>query len=159
MAALSSERPEVPLRRRAMDYLARREHSFSELLQKLADAFPEADSELCMTVLEKLREENLQSDWRFAEALLRSRSQRGQGPVRIRYELRQREVSEGLIDEAFRLAEIDWYTLCEQVMTKRFGAAVPSEGAERQRYWRFLAQRGFDTEQIGTALKSATKHG
>ena len=157
MAAVSSERPETPLRRRAMDYLARREHSFSELLQKLSDAFPEADSELCITVLEKLREENLQSDWRFAEALLRSRSQRGQGPVRIRYELRQREVSEGLIDEAFRLAEIDWYALCEQVMVKRFGAVVPSEGTERQRYWRFLAQRGFDAEQIGTALKSANE--
>lgn len=152
-AASTSEQPEVRLRRRAMDYLARREHGFSELLQKLADAFPDEDNDLRLAVVERLRDENLQSDRRFAEALVRSRSQRGQGPVRIRHELRQRDVAEGLIDEALEAAEIDWHALCEQVLEKRFGASPGGSAAERQRYWRFLSQRGFDAEHIGTALK------
>lgn len=153
MAADTSERPEVRLRRRAMDYLARREHSFSELLQKLANAFPDEDHDLRLAVVKKLRDENLQSDRRFAEAMVRSRSQRGQGPLRVRHELRQREVAEGLIDEALEAAGVDWYELCGQVMEKRFGASPGGSAAERQRYWRFLSQRGFDAEHIGAVLK------
>lgn len=153
MASTPSERPEVRLRRRAMDYLARREHSFGELLQKLANAFPDEDPDLRLATVEKLRDENLQSDRRFAEALVRSRSQRGQGPVRILHELRQREVAEGLIDEALEAAEVDWYELCGQVLEKRFGASPGGSATERQRYWRFLSQRGFDAEQIGAVLK------
>lgn len=155
MAASSTEDPEVRLRRRAMDYLARREHGFSELLQKLADAFPDEDPDLRLGVVEKLRNENLQSDRRFVEAMLRSRIQRGQGPVRIRHELRQRDVAEGLIDEALEAAEVDWYELCRQVMDKRFGTAPGGSAAERQRYWRFLSRRGFDAAHIGAALKQS----
>jgi len=45
-----------------MDFLARREHSFYELQQKLAKKFPDAPTERIDQVLETLKGENLQSD-------------------------------------------------------------------------------------------------
>ncbi|MCH8264842.1 MAG: hypothetical protein IIC10_05535, partial [Proteobacteria bacterium] len=54
---------DVPvLRRAAMDYLARREHSAFELRRKLSRKYPEADPQEMDAVLEKLRADKLQSE-------------------------------------------------------------------------------------------------
>ena len=52
-----TEKPEIAIRRAAMDLLARREHSFKELTQKLSSRFPDEDIQ---SPLERLRDENLQ---------------------------------------------------------------------------------------------------
>ena len=55
----------------AMDFLARREHSRRELRQKLLRRFKAP--ELIDTQLNRLTEENLQSDSRYAGSFLRQR--------------------------------------------------------------------------------------
>ncbi|MCB1644681.1 MAG: regulatory protein RecX [Pseudomonadales bacterium] len=77
------------IRRAAMDLLARREHSRLELHEKLSRRFAGCQ-ELIQSETEKLTAEGLQSDARLAEAYVRARSNRGQGPRKIRMELRQR---------------------------------------------------------------------
>ena len=61
-----------------MDFLARREHSRLELYQKLKQRQFEPD--VINSELNKLLDEGLQSDERFAEAFLRSRIDKGKGP-------------------------------------------------------------------------------
>ena len=64
-----------------MDFLARREYGKTELTKKLADkgyAFRIVEQEI-----QKLTDERLQSDDRFAEAFVQSRINQGKGPVRI----------------------------------------------------------------------------
>jgi regulatory protein len=76
-----------------MNYLARREHSQEELRLKLSQrGFSER---LINEVIGELRDENLQSDARFAEVFTRSRVAKGYGVYRIRQELRQRGIAEG----------------------------------------------------------------
>lgn len=75
------------LNERAMNLLARREHSVTELKNKLLKANFDIDD--IYEVIARLTETGLQSDERFAENYLRYRSQRGFGFQRIRLELKR----------------------------------------------------------------------
>ena len=70
-----------------MDYLARREHGRTELLNKLTKfGF---DSNTADDAVAELIDDGLQSDTRFAEAFVRSRITQGKGPAKIRADLRE----------------------------------------------------------------------
>lgn len=137
------------VRRAAMDLLARREHTRKELVHKLSKKF-RALPEIVEEELDKLRAEGLQSDARLAEVFIRSRVSRGQGPVKIKMELRGKGVDDETLDLAFETCEVDWFALVEQVARKRFGESAPSDVKERARRGRFLQQRGFNFDHIGS---------
>jgi regulatory protein len=130
------------VRRAAMDLLARREHSFHELTEKLQRRF--GRTPLIADALQRLREEGLQSDVRFAEAYVHSRAQRLYGPSRIRLELRERRVSEEAIEHALSSAGVDWSALLEELIRRKFGRKPAVDIAERARRQRFVAYRGFN---------------
>ena len=138
------------LRRRAMDLLARREHSRRELRDKLLARLEETGA--LDEVLDRLEQDGLLSDQRFAEAFVRSRINRGQGPVRLRQELMQRGVSETLIHQAIESEGADWFALAQEVALRRFGPDTASDRRELARRLRFLQYRGFTTEQCRQAL-------
>jgi regulatory protein len=140
----------------AIRLLARREHSRFELVERLS-ARGHAD-EAIDDCLEALAKEGLQSDARFAESFVRSRLFRGQGPIRIRAELERRGLARERIQDALLEAEQggegDWFALACNALTKRFSGPgdTPRERARRER---FLAQRGFDFDQVRHALEYA----
>jgi regulatory protein len=137
------------VRRRALALLARREHSAFELGQKLRHkglSVPSVEG-----VIEQLIAEGLLSDQRFAESLIYSRRQQGYGPVRIRYELREKGVDEDIVDSCLNQVS-DWGTVIREVRENRFGVAFPVEAKERARQVRFLLNRGFDGEQVRELL-------
>lgn len=128
-----------------MDLLARREHSLAELRLKLADReFPPEDIEAALTALAR---EGLVSDERFLEAFIAARIRKGQGPIRIRAELRQRGIDAATIDAALDAAH-DWCALARAVRAGRFGGTSPVDVRERARQSRFLEYRGFTSGQI-----------
>jgi regulatory protein len=133
-------------RGRAINYLARREHSAKELQQKLADTGYEQEE--IQQALERLAQEGLQSDARFAESFLNARVQRGYGWMRIRMELQQRGVDESVISSVLNESDVDWFALAIQVRCKRFGEDDPEDVKARAKQQRFLQYRGFTHEQI-----------
>ncbi|WP_299733297.1 regulatory protein RecX [uncultured Endozoicomonas sp.] len=137
------------VRRAAMDLLARREHGFKELARKLSSRFP---SELVTEALTRLREERLQSDDRFVESFVYSRTQRGYGPVRIKSELFQKGVDRDLVSQYLFEQDEHWNELAKEIKEKKFGESKPENVKERARQTRFLAQRGFSMGQIYSAL-------
>jgi regulatory protein len=138
------------IRRAAMNLLARREYARAELGERLERrGMPR---EQVAAVLDDLVDENLLSDARFAESFVAARSNRGQGPLRIRRELEQRGVVGKLIDAALDEAGVDWRRLAADVRRKRFGPGVPGAYQEKARQMRFLQYRGFDTDQIHQAV-------
>ncbi|MEA2119862.1 regulatory protein RecX [Halovibrio sp. HP20-50] len=150
--AFTSQRDASP-RDIAIGLLARREYSRAELAQRLQKkAFDEAAIDDCLNTL---IEQGLQSDARFAEVFVRSRILRGQGVIRIKGELRQRGVDQETLSAAFEAVEegenIDWFELARETLARRFESPgeTPKERARRER---FLANRGFDFEQIRYAL-------
>lgn len=140
-------------RKKAMDYLARREHARGELTAKLEKAGFEHD--ICEETVEQLIEDGLQSDARFAEACIASRVRQGKGPVRIRAELSERGVAGAAIEAALEDADTDWFGLAREVRVRKFGAALPGEFRDKAKQMRFLQYRGFDADQVQAAVSTA----
>ena len=139
------------LRQRAMNFLARREHSVKELTTKLIKAEFEVDD--IANVIDRLTKQDLQSDQRFAENYLRYRSQKGFGSQRIRQELKQRGVADSIINDIFIEANIDWFLHAVAQRCKRFGEHSPDDLKERAKQQRFLQHRGFTHEQISESFQ------
>ncbi len=140
----------VAARKKAMDYLARREHSRDELLKKLEKAGFHHD--VAVDAIEQLREDGLQSDRRFVEAFVQSRIQQGKGPTRILADLSQRGVREALVHEALSETEADWFALAREVRRKKFGKSEPNDFKDKAKQMRFLQYRGFESDHVRAAL-------
>ena len=134
-----------------MDMLARREHSERELARKLASRG--YDESIIGETIEGLVADGLLSNARFVESFVHSRFQRGQGPLKIRAELRERGIDDAAIDDCLEAYAGQWPELADQVREKKFGASLPGDFRERSRQMRFLQQRGFDAEQIRSVLR------
>ena len=132
------------IRRSAMNLLARREHGFNELVNKLRLRYPK---EQVVVQIDRLREEGLQSDHRFVESFINSRQQRGYGPIRLRMELLQRQVESELIDEYLHQDDESWYELAYNLKQRKFGTDFPSDYRQRAKQLRYLVQRGFTMNQ------------
>ena len=138
----------------ALRLLARREHSLRELRTKLASCGYEA-GEIART-LDQLTVRNLISDERFAEAFLRSRLERGQGPLKIRAQLKERGVEAPLVDAVLSGAEVDWDLRAAAVRSRRFGEPPPGNREDMARQARFLRGRGFSEGQVARAVLNET---
>jgi regulatory protein len=139
-------------RKKAMDYLARREHGWNELKAKMVKAGFEAD--VAAAALDRLREQGLQDDRRFVEGFVQSRINQGKGPARIRADLAQRGLAAGLVDEVLETAVVDWFALAEEVRERKFGEAVPVDFKEKARQMRFLQYRGFEQAHIRSVVSA-----
>ena len=141
-------------RKKAMDYLARREYGRVELVRKLAQAgFDYAVSEAAVT---QLTADSLQDDRRFIENFVQSRISQGKGPVRIELDLGERGLDSGLICEVLEECEQDWFELARDVRRKKFGSSAPVDFNAKAKQMRFLQYRGFEQSQIQAAV---TPHG
>ncbi len=137
-----------------MNLLARREHSFHELLDKLTDQFPDYDrDEIVLPALTRMRDENLQSDSRFASAWVNYRAGRGFGPLKIASELHPRKLDRELLTSALYLNGPDWEEKCFDALCRKFKVRDNPSREERARWQLFLMQRGFGQEQIRAAMK------
>ena len=140
---------EKDVRRAAMDLLARREHSYSELLYKLAGRFPK---EWVESSLQRLVDEGLQSDERFTEAYVYSRANKGYGPARIRMELAQKGITQSLIADCLFEEDEQWFVEARKQKRKKFGENACKQHKDRAKASRFLAQRGFLSSHINACL-------
>jgi len=133
----------------ALDALARRDHASLDLRRKLLDKG--YDAGVVAALLDALRAEKLLDDRRYAENFVAYHAARGQGPLRIRDDLRRLGL-EGILVEECLDAFPDWIAQLRRVQLKKFGAKQPSNYPDRQRHARFLRYRGFTSAQIRTAL-------
>ncbi len=127
----------------AMNMLARREQSRKELENKLGTRF---EADVINRVLDDLKSEGLQSDQRFLESFVSSRINRGQGPLKISYELRNKGIAvEAIADQLEPYAE-NWLEIAKDVLERKFGEEPPADYKERQKRQRFIASRGFPND-------------
>jgi regulatory protein len=138
-------------RKRAMDLLARREHSRLELLTKLVQKG--CSRIVAEQALDELEQERLLSEDRFVESLVQTRRDQGHGPIRIRHDLRNKGISDHLIDRWLDEGDSDWLDIIARVRRQKFGDELPADYTERARQARFLQTRGFTAEQIQKVLK------
>lgn len=137
----------MTLRLRAMNILARREHSRAELTRKLV---PHAEADEVEALLDQLEQENLLSNSRYVDMLAHARAGK-HGSLRLKADLREKGVSESEMRDALEAARMQDLEAARAVWQKKFGAQsaeVNNVAAERARQYRFLASRGFPSEVI-----------
>ena len=150
------KKPEISLRARALQYLARREYSRAELRGKL---LPYAQTnedpsqpENLDALLDDLTARGWLSDARAATQLLRAKRSRF-GTQRIAHDLRQKGISEELVSAALPALKESELEAARSVWQKKFGA-LPLDAMEKARQARFLQSRGFALEVIFKVLRS-----
>ena len=164
------------IRHSALNLLSRREYGSVELAQKLNQKFrgaqvvfvkdPFSDGpdeaqplelvDMVDQIVFELVEENMISDQRFAESLIRSRWNRGYGPFYVRQELRQKGVSAELAATCMENFAEDWAEVAQRKAQVRFGGFEGSNTlwAKAANY---LQRKGFDRELIKQALGDMPK--
>jgi regulatory protein len=146
------------LKARALQALALREHSRSELRQKLLrpprlaalSRAAEVDA-----LLDELQAQGLLNEDRFIESRVHARSARF-GNRRIQAELAQHGLElDAQTAQSLRHSELE---RARQVWVRRFGAQEaerPPQPADIARQMRFLAARGFSPEVIRRVIKGS----
>jgi regulatory protein len=129
--------------------LARRDLASEDLRRKLLEKG--YDSGVVAPLIEALRAEKLVDDERYVENFVAYHAARGQGPVRVRLQLRQKGLEGTLVEERLS-AYPDWMLHLREVQRKKFGAAQPANYSEKHRQARFLRYRGFTSAQVRSAL-------
>lgn len=137
-------------RKKAMDFLARREYGQRELAKKLADKG--YDRNVAEHAVQQLTEDGLQSDQRFAESFVQSRINQGKGPVRIRLDLSQRGVRDAVVELAIQESAANWFALARDVRLRKFGTDNPTDFKAKAKQMRFLQYRGFEQDHVQAAF-------
>ena len=135
---------------KALDLLSRREHSRKELYLKLTKRF-ESKENINLT-LDRLEENNLLSDSRFAEEYVHARRRKGFGPIKITVELQNRGVNESLIFNEIQRFD-DWVSLARKSFKKKFPNGPSNDLKELQKQKNFLANKGFSFNEIESVLE------
>ena len=141
------------LRNRALYYLAKREYSFHELVNKTLNYAEELglNKQECEFIISKLREQNLQSAHRFCESYINSKKNKF-GAQKIVFELTQKGVSEDLVATFIGELVRSEYDLALQVWNKKY-SHVAQDINEKAKQIRFMQSRGFSFETIKKIIK------
>ena len=148
------------LYQKALRLLTRRDWGRQELFQRLADYLstdwpadlPTDFAAIINQTLDRLTAEGYLSELRFLTSYVNMRRQKGFGPLRIMYELKQRHVDETLIAEAVEPRNAQWDELARRLADKkRAQAKTPIQ------QMRFLLARGFSSAQARKVIQNHSR--
>jgi regulatory protein len=140
------------LRQRALEYLGKREYSYVELSQKLKTYAEETDD--IPAILDDFKKRGWISDARFTEQIVHARSHKF-GSAKIAHELREKGVSQELIESAIEQVKDNELNNAKEVWLKKYKNA-PTSRDEWTRQARFLQSRGFGFDVIKKVLNTKT---
>jgi regulatory protein len=163
-----SKKQSPSLKARALRLLSMREYSRKGLAAKLEESVartvklqnPNEDSGEAIpavpltaqieAVLDDFEARGWLSDQRFAEALVRRRSERF-GARKIQDELAQAGVDSSKTAELLRNLKETEYQRAHELWLRKFGA-LATEQKERARQYRFLASKGFSSDVVSKVV-------
>ena len=130
--------------------LGMREHSVHEMTGKLNAKSEMPD--IVLAVIDELLENNFLSDERFAESYVRSRQNRGFGPIKIRSELQSKGVTSRLIGEFLDPNSPYWIDVAREAYQKKYLPKPLTDYKEWAKRARFMQSRGFTMEHIQVVM-------
>lgn len=152
------KKPELSLRARALQCLARREYSRAELRAKLLphvqteEGFEQSPTVDLEALLDDLTARGWLSDARATTQLVHAKRSRF-GMQRITHELRQKGITEELISAALPALKETELDAAREVWQRKYGVA-PQDAKEKARQMRFLQSRGFSMDVIFKVMRT-----
>jgi regulatory protein len=125
---------------RALRYLSRREHSRQELRKKLLP-YAESDIELD-ELMAKLEAQSWLSDERFAESLVRRKSER-YGSLKIVEELKQQGIEGDSLFEIKERLKVSDAMRAWELWQRKFDSTITKDPKEKAKQMRYLVSKGF----------------
>jgi regulatory protein len=142
---------QLRLRRVVLNLLARRDHTYQELIKKLQKRFLLADIKL---MLDKLIQQDFINEERFTNNFIEVRRRKGFGPKRIKLELQNRGIKDQMIAEHLKMTDNAWLNEIRKTWQTYFKNKLPINFKEQAKQMRFLQYRGFTLEQINSLFKN-----
>jgi regulatory protein len=151
------------VKNKAIDYLSRRDHSEAELRSKLAKKG--FDEVLVEQAILAMFEANYLNEERYARMIIRAGFERGHGPQKIQFKMKQQGLTQDQIHATFEEFEADWFEKARALRARKFGVIASADSfkdkaeyfKERSRQMRFLAGRGFGMAHIEYALERSSE--
>jgi regulatory protein len=106
-------------------------------------------------VIEELIECKYLCNTRFTESFIRSRQNKGFGPIKIRKELKNKGIDNNTIDDYLKVNSSKWYDIAMTQYKKKYRDIPVSDYKEWSKRARFLQGRGFAMEHIHVTVPSA----
>mgnify|MGYP003384449785 CR=1 FL=1 len=144
-------KPKISLKARAFRYISMREHSRSELSQKLS-RYVEVNDDL-VGLLDFLEKSQFLSAERFSESLI-NRKQARFGNQRILAELKNHRIDPNQYEHLQTALVCSEAARAIAVLQRKFQCA-PTEQHQRAKQMRFLLQRGFSSDAVRVAMRDA----
>ena len=132
-------------------YLSMREHSKSELAEKLLKK--NYQSELIIRCIDEFTEKGLQSDYRYAESYIRSKFNAHKGENFIKMSLKNKGISTDLINEIMQgYDDQAWLKQAISALEKKAYKDDLNESDQKKKQNAFLNSRGFSFKIIEKAI-------
>ena len=135
--------------KKALQYLARREHTRNQLRQKL---LRHAEADEADEVLDQLERDNFLSEGRYLASYIETQVRKLYGPERIIAGLCHQGYDRSVAERSLREASVDWLARARRCYTNRFPEAQTMDDRERHRRIRFLRSRGYHEDTIRSIL-------
>ena len=103
--------------------------------------------EIIESVIEKLSDNNLVNNTRYAEAYVSARKRKGFGPKKIAFELSSKGVDESVTNSVI-IEEGDWESAAKLAFLKKFKDGPSPDTKEKLKQKSFLKNRGFRFKEI-----------
>ena len=135
---------------KALEYLTRREYAEHELSEKLMrKGFLQQDIQV---VIAYLQSQNLQSDARFIEQMVRTRVNQGYGRLKVISELHMHHLNDDDILPA--LDQIDWHACLQQLLAKKLKSYNLNDTKQKFKLMRYVINRGYSIDEFNNAVES-----
>jgi regulatory protein len=146
-----AKKDEVALFQYGIRLLGLREWSRSGMEKKMREnSDSKADIE---NALDKLEEYGYLDDRRYTEIYVRScKEYRGYGPIKTRFKLKEKGISDKLITEFLDEKGDDWHLKAYDARFRKFGADACS-AEEKAKQINFLMRRGFNYDHVKSAFE------
>ena len=142
----ANEKSYKDLLHKAVHILSMREHSKLELFVKLNNK--EANVDVVDKVMRFLSENDYVSDTRFTETFVRAKANKGQGPIKIRAQLKQKGVDEHTIQNHLDEQSDRWFDIAQAEYDKKYCELLVTDYNSWTKRARFLQGRGFTMDHI-----------
>lgn len=145
------------IKRKLYAYCAYQERCIQEVHKKLRSL--EVEEEDFAHWVAHLQEENFLDEDRFARGFTRGKFRyKRWGRIKIRQELRKRNIGETLIESALRteIPAADYRATLQKILDLR-KVSYPISLTERKKLTFYLTQKGYEWEEIRSALKTLEK--
>ncbi len=142
------------LKKNAINWLSRRDHSEAQLGQKLR--LKDATPEQVAAVISWCKAEQYLDESRFLSMLVRNRTRQGYGYSVLLQECRAQKISAEQLNNSVTALQIDWWTLASAAYQKKYGDSPITDYKEKTKRMAFLQRRGFSTEQIKAVFTEFT---